>query len=368
MSARVLIIEDEPRDFELLRGAFEETEYEVEWATTGEDGLTFVRHNPIDGAVVDLTLKNSHYGGMSFVTKCRQEGRHFPVVIVTNMTIEAARVRYGSIFDHADDYVEKELGTDWLWKVRDKLRNKITPRWMFVSPPYRLDRVNELLYIDHASYVDIEQPVSLGRPGSSGAPGFRVLECLMGRSGAFVSKADLHRLTREDADPEEFDAKAENRIEKLMSTLRDKIDRSKMINPIETQGNRYRWRLPDRAVPELRKRGGSLRVGGCQLEMETKSLIVLRKRTRVVDLEPVECRILAYLMGCAGVVRSRARIHEGVYGNNDMTPLRELDRHIWSLKRKTDGPDDEPVRHIEGTGCFYFSATEEADGRTVSES
>lgn len=366
MSARVLIIEDEPRDFELLRRAFEETEYEVEWATTGEDGLTFVRHNPIDGAVVDLTLKNACYGGMTFVTKCRQESRNFPVVIVTNMTIEAAKARYGSPFGLADDYVEKELGTDWLWKVRDKLHNRITPRWMFVSSPYRLDRKNGLLYIDHASYTDVAQPVDL--PWRL----FRVLECLMGRSGAFVAKADLYRLIHEDTDtedhedtdPEEFDA---NRIEKLVSDLRRKIDRTKTINPIETSGNRYRWRLPDRAAVTLRRRGGSLRVGGCQLEMETKSLIVLRKRSRVVDLEPVECSILAYLMGCAGVARSRARIHEGVYGNNDMTPLDELDRHMWSLKRKTDGPDDELVRHIEGTGCFYFSATKEA-GRTVSGS
>ena len=365
MSARILIVEDEPWDFNLLKGAFEETEYDVEWARTGEDGLLFVRHNPIDGAIVDLHLKNAKHGGMSFIKICRDEGRHFPAVIVTNTSIKTAKKvteRFrpgGSPLDHADDYVQKEPGTDWLWIVHDKLSNKITPRWMMDWPPYRLDGKNHIFYIDG-------QPLKL-RPSE-----FRVLECIMYRAGTFVENLEIYRLTHDDVDPDEVHAKAAiETIQQHIAQLRKKIGARVAIDPIETDGNRYGWRVTEKteARPSVFRVRDSLRVGRYQLEAEPKYLVVLGRDTRSIQLEPLEFEILKYLMNCAGAVRSRARIHERVYGSADTTPLTELDQVLWSLKRKTDGPDDEPIKYIGGTGCFYFSSTgDSAEERRFSDS
>lgn len=350
MISRILIIEDEPTDFKLLKGAFDETNYEVEWVTTGEDALLFVHDYPIDGAIVDLKLKNAKYGGLSFVRHCRSKGDHFPVLVVTNTTIEAAQDEVvkrfgGSIFDLVDDYVEKDVGPHWLWQVRDRLLNKLSPRWMFVCPPFRLDHKNGVLYMDE------NPPISLDPME------FQVLERLMGHPGIFVDKLELYRVTHPGMDLEEIDAeKAGGSIEAQIKKLRRKIPSNRKDWPIETKGSRYKWQVSEPKRRPVRVGAKSIRVGSYQLEMETNALIKQAgERARVIGLKPIEVQICAYLMRCAGVPRSRARIHENVFGDADLTPLAELGRHIWSLKRKTDEPGHAPIRHIEGTGYFYFA-------------
>ena len=172
---RILILEDDFSALEAFRTLLEDGGYEVVQTTTGEDALTFVRHNPLDGAVVDLTLKGATYGGMTFIRKCRSEGYYFPVLVVTATPIGIAkdnvsRTIGGSPLDYADDYIEKRPGRRWLWEVRDRLRNMITPRRMLACPPYKFDRLTKQLYCDDVR-IDLDPPDS------------RILECLMQHPG-----------------------------------------------------------------------------------------------------------------------------------------------------------------------------------------
>jgi two-component system response regulator PhoP len=79
-----------------------------------------------------------------------------------------------------------------------------------------------------------EQPVELT------AFEYRLLECLLMRTGEVVSKAELtERLYEQDFDRDS------NVIEVFVGRLRRKLDPDGALQPIETlRGRGYRWRLP----------------------------------------------------------------------------------------------------------------------------
>ena len=56
---RLLIVDDEPLIASMLAECVEELDYEVA-GTTGDtvEALAIARHSPIDGAILDVTLKN----------------------------------------------------------------------------------------------------------------------------------------------------------------------------------------------------------------------------------------------------------------------------------------------------------------------
>lgn len=354
---RILALEDNLSQLKAFRTTLEEAGYEAVTATTGEDALVFVRHNPIDGAIVDLTLKDATYGGMSFIRRCRIEDHYFPVLIVTAKPIdvakeEVARTIGGSPLDYADDYMEKRPGRRWMWEVRERLRNMIMPRRMLVFPPYKFDRFEKRAYRND---VPLDLPLRERL----------ILENLMQHSGRVLPSPQVYRLIQEQNAPEDdgFEDTAltkqqRNLVHTYVRRLRKAIDPDDQVLPIQTVPNvGYRFQLPPERRPSIAADSERVIVGPYQLEIATRSLVIRGQNAGIVELGPVECRILEVLMRSAGVLRARAWIHERVYGADDMTPLAELNSHLLTLQEKINRGAAGPLRTVQD-GYYCFSVRE----------
>ncbi|PIW31403.1 MAG: DNA-binding response regulator [Rhodobacterales bacterium CG15_BIG_FIL_POST_REV_8_21_14_020_59_13] len=107
---RVLVVEDDPDLNRQLNRALTDAGYAVDVATDGEEGHFLGDTEPYDAVVLDLGLPQ--IDGVTVLERWRQEGRIFPVLILT------ARDRWSEKvagFDAgADDYLTKPFHTEEL--------------------------------------------------------------------------------------------------------------------------------------------------------------------------------------------------------------------------------------------------------------
>jgi len=107
---RVLVVEDDPDLNRQLNRALTDAGYAVDVATDGEDGHFLGDTEPYDAVVLDLGLPQ--IDGVTVLERWRQDGRVFPVLILT------ARDRWSEKvagFDAgADDYLTKPFHTEEL--------------------------------------------------------------------------------------------------------------------------------------------------------------------------------------------------------------------------------------------------------------
>ena len=107
-------------------------------------------------------------------------------------------------------------------------------------------------------------------------------------------------------------------------------------------------------VEVLLRRGGgvcetSLRVGDLDLDLIAR---VARRGDAVLDLLPLEFRLLEYLMRHAGQVLTRTMIFEAVWGYHFDPGTNVIDVHIGRLRRKVDAGGVAPLIHTV-RGCGY---------------
>lgn len=129
MSARILIIEDDPSIGKMLRRSLLLEKYEVELATTGYDGLDAFNRNRPDLVILDLMLP-----GIDGIEVCRRlrEVSSLPILMLTAKAEIEDRVL--GLDSGADDYVIKPFDIDEvLARVRALLRRVETP-----TPPSTL--------------------------------------------------------------------------------------------------------------------------------------------------------------------------------------------------------------------------------------
>ena len=225
---RALVVEDEAALREALVERLRAEGYAVDAAADGEEGLYYGREYPIDVAIVDLGLPG--LSGMELIRRLREEGRDFPVLILT------ARGRWQDKVEGleagADDYLVKPFEmAELLARLRALLRR--TGGWadpVFRAGPVTLDTGRQEVRVD-------------GRPVTLTAYEYRVLHYLMLHAGRVVSKTELtEHLYDQDHDRDS------NVIEVFIRRLRQKLDPEGALQPIETvRGRGYRFTLRDAA-------------------------------------------------------------------------------------------------------------------------
>ena len=103
MSKRILLVEDEAKLREQLVEILERHDYRVDQASDGMEGLYLAQKFAFDLAIVDLGLPR--VPGLEIVKKIREEGREYPVLILTARSDWQDKV--DGLAAGADDYLVK---------------------------------------------------------------------------------------------------------------------------------------------------------------------------------------------------------------------------------------------------------------------
>ena len=123
MSARVLVVDDEPQILRALRTSFRAAGYEVETAETAEQALAVLATKPPDAVVLDLVLPD---GKGTDVCRELRKWSAAPVIVLSVVGDEAEKV--AALDAGADDYVTKPFGVEELLaRLRAALRRVDAP-------------------------------------------------------------------------------------------------------------------------------------------------------------------------------------------------------------------------------------------------
>ena len=107
MSARILVVDDDPGIVDVVSYSLREAGFEVETRTDGLSALDAARGRDYDLLVLDLMLPGM--SGTDVCRKLREEGQTLPVVMLTAKDAELARVLGLEL--GADDYISKPFSS-----------------------------------------------------------------------------------------------------------------------------------------------------------------------------------------------------------------------------------------------------------------
>lgn len=118
--AKVLIVDDEPYNVDLLEQALDETDYQVITAMNGKEALAKIQSEQPDLVLLDLMMPEMD--GFTVLAKVKEDPmlRDIPVIIVSADHDSKSIVR--GIKQGADDYLTKPVNTaQFVKKVKDFL-------------------------------------------------------------------------------------------------------------------------------------------------------------------------------------------------------------------------------------------------------
>ena len=223
---RLLLIEDEDQLRENLHHFLVKSDYSVDSAADGKEGLYLGSENPYDIAIIDIGLPEIN--GIEVIKRLRKVGSHFPVLILTARGDWQDKVE--GLEAGADDYLVKPFHNEEL-KAR---LNALARRSKGHSSPVLL---HGPLSINTASKIVSVQGNSIALTQYE----YNTLEYLALNYERVISKTEL----TEHLYDQHFDLDS-NVIEVLIGRLRKKIDPNNALKPITTlRGQGYRLTISD---------------------------------------------------------------------------------------------------------------------------
>lgn len=222
---RILLVEDEAPLRETLGARLRREGFAVDLAADGEEGLYLGKEIPFDVAIIDLGLPK--LSGMDLVRRLREDGRRFPILILTARGSWQDKVE--GLRAGADDYLVKPFHVEELLARLNALMRRAAgwSRPLVRCGPIALDTAAQKVSVN-------------GQPVELTSYEYKVLEFLMLNAGNLVSKAEL----TEHIYQQDFERDS-NVLEVFIGRLRRKLDPEGTIKPIETvRGRGYRFALP----------------------------------------------------------------------------------------------------------------------------
>jgi two-component system, OmpR family, response regulator MprA len=176
--ARLLVVDDEPRNAELTAELLRRAGYMVEVALSGADAVARVQSGAPDLMLLDYEMPDMDAPEVLDLLRSGSSRLSFPVIILTGARLSAADQVLG-IERGASDYIAK--GTDrqvLLARVRGALRDRTAESRVLVRGRLRVDSAHMQVTVDGRA-VKLE-----GRP-------LTVLQLLAERTGEVVTRGEL---------------------------------------------------------------------------------------------------------------------------------------------------------------------------------
>lgn len=176
---RVLVVEDEPSQREVLAYNLEAEGFTVSRAENGEEALLQVRESPPDIIVLDWMLPKVSGIEVCRRIKTRSETRELPIIMLSARSEEVDRVR--GLETGADDYVVKPYSiVELMARVRAQLRR---------TRPAAVG--GQLTYEDIVLDGETHRVTRDGMPLKLGPTEFRLLSTFMEKPGRVWSREQL---------------------------------------------------------------------------------------------------------------------------------------------------------------------------------
>lgn len=221
---RLLLVEDEPQLRQNLQQFLVTSDYSVDSAADGKEGLYLGSEHPYDVAIIDIGLPEIN--GIELIKRLRSDGISFPILILTargNWQDKVEGLEAG-----ADDYLVKPFHNE---ELRARL-NALTRRSKgHASPelnygPLTINTASKLVSVNGTALTLTQYE-------------YNTLEYLSLNYERVISKTEL----TEHLYDQDFDLDS-NVIEVLIGRLRKKMDPDNTIKPIATlRGQGYRLAL-----------------------------------------------------------------------------------------------------------------------------
>ena len=230
MSARILVVDDDPGILDVLRFSLASEGFVVDAVAEGEAALTGGRSGDYDLLVLDVMLPD--VPGTEVCRRLRAEGNAVPILMLTARDAEVDRVVGLEL--GADDYVAKPFSrAELVSRVRAILRRRELDRAESTAPVRELGGLR-LDFASHEVRVDGE-PVQL-TPSE-----FKILALLAEQPGQVFSRAEIMRhLWGSDHVGDEHPCDVH------VSNLRRKLERdpSRPERLVTVRGAGYRLNVP----------------------------------------------------------------------------------------------------------------------------
>jgi two-component system response regulator RegX3 len=179
MTARILVVEDEPAIGEAVAYAVRGEGYEVDTERDGAAALTAAREDGYDLVVLDVMLPD--LSGVEVCRRLRQES-DVPILMLTARDTEVDRVL--GLEAGADDYVTKPFSmAELLSRIRAILRRRDLDRAAVVRKPARIGAI-ELLGDEHELTVE-------GRPVHLTPSEFKLVALLASEPGRVFTRREI---------------------------------------------------------------------------------------------------------------------------------------------------------------------------------
>ena len=201
---RVLLVEDDAMIGEAIQGALKDASYAADWVKNGQTALTTLGCQHYDLVLLDLGLPGKD--GLEVLRSIRAKDNPVPLLIITARDGLDDRLR--GLDGGADDYVLKPFEmAELLARMRAVLRRKGGSAIPMLS--------NGVVALDPATR---EAVVNQGAPVQLSSREFALLQALLVRPGAILSRSDL-----EDRIYGWGDEVESNAVEFLIHALRRKL-------------------------------------------------------------------------------------------------------------------------------------------------
>jgi len=213
---RILLVEDDRMIGEAVECALKEANYAVDWVRDGTAAVSASEVHDYDLILLDLGLPRLH--GFEVLKKVRHKNNTVSVIILTAQDETSDRIKGLDL--GADDYLVKpfEMG-ELLARMRAVSRRKGG-----TASPQLTNGIITLDPVSHEVTINDQSILLSGRE-------FALLQALMTRPGAILSRADLEE--RIYGWNEEIES---NVVEFMISSLRKKLGSKDLIKNVRGVG------------------------------------------------------------------------------------------------------------------------------------
>src|SRR5579859_2150289 len=146
--ARLLVVDDEPRNAELTAELLRRAGYTVEVALSGADALERLRAGTPDLMLLDYEMPDMDAPEVLDLLRAGSERLSFPVIVLTGARLSAADQVLG-LERGASDYIAKGIDRQVLLaRVRGALRDRTAASRVLVRGRLRVDSLHMRVTID----------------------------------------------------------------------------------------------------------------------------------------------------------------------------------------------------------------------------